>query len=221
MEDYKWIVIGVVVVILAFLFRQQIAAMLDRATKIKIKGLTVETPTVKTPIGETNVSNAPFLEPSSSIVGTHTAFVHPDYRFQMRWPLGGKWNRNDELGEAIGAVLFIAYYQEFSDFVPNVNVTIEQVGSIRVQKWIRLGEPTLQDLGYTIVQTQLDDSSQSGVRVLRNQQIAGVLYQIQRVIIRRGFAYVATASKLEAGNQVFPGLYAEMRQILNSFQVEN
>ncbi len=116
---------------------------------------------------------------------------------------------------------FIAYHQGFADFVPNVNVTIEQVGSISVQKWMKLGQSALQQLGFTIVQTQFDASSQSGVRVMRHQKIAGVLYQIQRVIIRRGFAYVATASKLEVDNQVFPDLYEEMRQILNSFQIED
>ena len=174
-----------------------------------------------TPLGSTMVSNTPSLQPSLLLVDTHTTFVHPAYRFELRWPLGGKWNRNDGLEQATGAVLLISYHQSFSGFNPNVNVTIEQIGSIRVQQWMDLGEATFRQLGWAILDRKFDESTQSGVRVIRNQHVAGVLFQIQRVIICRGFAYVATASKLESDYEVFPQLYEEVRQILNSFQVED
>lgn len=65
----------------------------------------------------------------------------------------------------------------------------------------------LQQLRFSIVDSKFDEPTQSGVRVLKNEGVSGVLFQIQRVIIRRGLCFFATGSKLEADNEVFPQLY--------------
>jgi hypothetical protein len=69
-----------------------------------------------------------------------------------------------------------------------------------------------------VVSMQTDPATQSGVRVTRHTGVQGMLYQIQRVIVRGGVAFVVTASKLEQADA--PGLYEQMGQILNSFRVE-
>lgn len=173
----------------------------------------------ETPIGRTVITNPSGGVKSPLAVESSMAFTHPAYKFQLSWPLGGRWSRNEEMEMQMGADLMIMYRKTFADFTPNVNVTTEKVGLAKIRQWLQMGNQVFEECGYSIVHTAYDDFTQSGIRIARHEEVQNILYQIQRAIIYRGVAHVITGSKLEADYDEFPDLYEEMRQIINSFQV--
>jgi hypothetical protein len=125
--------------------------------------------------------------------------------------------REDALAQRTGSSLVLRHTSNYGNFVPNVNVRVEPVGNASVDEWMQAGNQGMAALGFELVDAQTDPASQSGVRVMRHRDLQGVLYQIQRVVIRNGQAIYVTASMLE--QHAAPGVYAAMGQILNSFSV--
>ena len=201
-----------------FTFREELRKLLNRATGFKIPGY-FELQTTITPLGQTTVSNPSGSVAANEPVGTRVSYIDPTHSFRLTWPAGGEWIQDDTLAASMGAALFIAYHQAFGNFTPNVNVTVEEIGNATISTWMELGNQGLSKLGCKVLETSQDPTTQSGVRVFRNENFDGTLYQIQRVILSQARAYIATGSKLEADHSALPELYEQMRGILNSFQV--
>jgi hypothetical protein len=219
MSDTASIVVGIIALACILIFRKELGRLLDRVIGLKVGPKGVELQTTTTPLGQTTVSNPSGSVAALEAVGTRVSYVDPTHSFRLSWPAGGEWIQNDTLAASIGAALFIAYHQAFGNFTPNVNVTVEEIGNASLSTWMDSGNQGLRKLGYTVLETSQDPVTNAGVRVIRNEGVAGTLYQIQRVILSRTRAYIATGSKLEADHAAFPDLYEQMRVILNSFQV--
>ena len=223
----KWVVFGIVILTFMFLFKDEVKQLLGRTEEITVGDgkFTLKTRTTQTPIGETVVSNVPAPSPSASqgpAVPGAAPVKPPMLRtpdFVMDWPATGEWLRDDAAAAQIGALLVVRYHRSFGDFNPNINITMEQVGNMSLDSWMATGNNTLEKLGWQLVDTQMDEETGGGVRVMLNPNVPGGLYQIQRVLMLNGRAYVATASKLEADTEAFPQLYPQMREILNSFHL--
>ena len=226
----KWAVIGVVAITFMVMFKSELGSMLGRAEEVSVSadgGVTLKLATVKTPLGETVLSNtgAELTQPGAK--GEPAAplpdsameqYTDPLYGYSLAWPQNGNWQRDEAIAQQFGAALVVRHRQAYGNFTPNVNVTLEQVGGATVDNWMQAGNAAFAAAGFQLVSMQTDPATQSGVRVTRHTGVQGVLYQIQRVIVRGGMAFVVTASKLEQADA--PGLYEQMGQILNSFRVE-
>jgi hypothetical protein len=227
----KWGVIGVIAITFMVLFKDELKGLLSNTGELSVttEGVKLKVRTVSTPLGETVLSaegeSIEAVAPSTATaaIGTPppgtkvTHFVDPTYGYSIDWPAGGKWIKDDSIAAQIGAALFIRFHQSFGDFTPNVNVTIENTGPMSVQEWMQAALPLLQVMGWELVDVQIDETANAGVRVMKNPNVPGGLYQVQRVILKNDLAYVVTASKLEIDTDAFPGLYQRMGEILNSF----
>ena len=235
----KWGIIGVIAITFMFLFQDEVKKLLSNTEELSVtsEGVKLKVKTVSTPLGETvlsahaaaNSSVEGDLSPKPGIGtsggpagGTATAsalthFTDPIYGYSIAWPAGGKWIKDDAIAAQFGAALFIRFHQSFGAFTPNVNVTIEDTGTMSISQWMRAAAPLLEQMGWQIVDVQMDETVNAGVRVIKNPGIPGGLFQIQRVILKNGRAYVATASKLESDSHAFPEMYQRMGEILNSF----
>lgn len=229
----KWGVIGVIAITFMVLFKDELKGLLSNTEELSVgsEGVKLKVRTVSTPLGQTVLSDkaAPIESASGSsrpnVIGTVppsntiTHFTDPTHGFSIAWPAGGKWIKDDAAAAQIGLALLIRFHQSFGDFTPNVNVTIEDTGPMSVREWMQVGLPVLQQMGWELVDMQMDETANAGVRVIKNPNVPGGLYQIQRVILKNNLAYVVTASKLEIDTDAFPGLYQRMSEILNSFSV--
>jgi hypothetical protein len=224
----KWVVIGVVAITFMVMFRSELASLLGRAEEVNVSadsGVTLKLRTVATPLGETVLSNTgteltqpnaqgkPVPLPESALA----QYTDPLYGYSLAWPQNGNWQRDDSLTQGYGPALVLRHRQSHGNFTPNVNVTMEQVGGVTIDDWMRAGNASLAAAGFQLVSLETDPATQSGVRVMRHTGVDGVLYQIQRVVLHNGVAFVVTASKLEQIDA--PGVYEQLRQILNSFRV--
>jgi len=232
----KWGVIGVIAITFMVLFKDELKGLISNTEEVSVTpdGVTLKVRTVSTPLGQTVLSDKAepieVAEPAALLADTGdispdsappikaiTHFTDPAYGYSIAWPAGGKWIKDDAIAAQIGVALFIRFHQSFGDFTPNVNVTVENTGPMSVQDWMQFGLPILQAMGWELVDMQIDETANAGVRVMKNPNIPGGLYQVQRVILKNDLAYVVTASKLEIDTDAFPGLYQRMGEILNSF----
>jgi hypothetical protein len=210
----KWGVIGVIAITFMVLFKDELKGLLSNTEELSVttEGVKLKVRTVSTPLGETVLASkgvalegaATASASGSGTLGATTPasavthFIDPDYGYSIAWPAGGNWIKDDSIAAQFGAALFIRFHQSFGDFTPNVNVTIENTGPMSVQEWMQAALPLLQVMGWELVDVQIDETANAGVRVMKNPN-------------------VLTASKLEIDTDAFPGLYQRMGEILNSF----
>ncbi len=234
----KWAVIGVIALAFMAMFRAEIGQLLRGAEEVTVggDGVKLKIRTVSTPLGDTVLSSQgqPLSQGAPAAVAQpgatpqpvpanplpseqQTVFVDPQTGATLAWPRNGKWLREDALAERTGSALVLRHVSNFGDFVPNVNLRVEPVGNAGIDDWMQQGNQGMAALGFELVSAQTDPATQSGVRVMRHRDVQGVLYQIQRVVIRNGLAIYVTASMLE--QHAAPGVYAAMGAILNSFAV--
>jgi hypothetical protein len=235
----KWAVIGIVAIAFMAMFRGEIGQLLRGTEEVSVggDGVKLKIRTVSTPLGDTVLSSQgqPLSQPvtQQAPAGTatttpstttaplpseqQTAFVDPQTGATLAWPRNGKWLREDALAQRTGSALVLRHVSNYGNFVPNVNLRVEPVGSASIDDWMQQGNQGMAALGFELVSAQTDSATQSGVRVMRHRDVQGVLYQIQRVVIRQGQAIYVTASMLE--EHAAPGVYAAMGAILNSFAV--
>jgi hypothetical protein len=226
----KWIVLGVVLLFFLFLFRGQIGRILDRTTGLTISEKGVEIKTATTPLGTTTVSNAPVKADSSIAEGIQGSnYVNQLYRFQIRWPSNGKWSASDTTGKALHRQLGLSHTVDIpivimrnelvGSFRPNVNVVVESVGNVSIRQYMDSSVQSMQQLGWTILSSNVDESTQGGLIVFLNISSGNNIYQFQRILMSSGRAYVVTASQLPPDNLLSQQLRDELRNILNSFQL--
>lgn len=226
----KWGVIGAIAITFMVLFKDELKGLLSNTEELSVstEGVKLKVRTVATPLGETVLSDkavpleiaAPSAPPGGvgvTPVKTVTHFTDPAHGFSIDWPAGGKWIKDDAMASLFGAALVIRFHQSFGEFTPNVNVIVDNTGPMSVQEYLQSSVTILQQMGWELADMQIDEADNAGVQVLKNPNVPGGLYQIQRVIIKNGVAYVVTASKLEIDSDVFPGMYQRMSEILNSF----
>lgn len=229
-SNIKWIVAGVIAIVGMVLFKDPLTKLLDRAENVEITTAGVKVSTVKTPLGETVVSNKgvqPTAAAGSTATGQPSPGSNPGTGFQttrdeeagfaMSWPTNGRWISQPEAARQFGARLVLSNPSASrGQFVPNVNVVVtgDAVG-VDVAQYISATARVLTGMGWEVTAQQADSSTQSGVLVTVNRQMGTA--QIQRVVLRNGVSYIITASRADGDTR--EELYAAMGQIVNSFEL--
>lgn len=226
--NVKWIVGGVIAIVGMVLFKEPLTKLLDRAENVEITTTGVKVSTVKTPLGETVVSNKgvqPIAVPGATAKPGGPA--QPGEGFQttrdseagyaISWPANGRWTNETEAARQFGARLVLANRSAaMGSFVPNVNVVVTpDAQGVDVAQYLSQTARTLTSMGWEVSAQQADSATQSGVLVTVNRQMGTA--QIQRVVLRNGVSYVITASRADGDTR--EDLYAAMGQILNSFEL--
>jgi hypothetical protein len=227
--NVKWIVAGVIALVGMVLFKEPLTKLLDRAENVEITATGVKVSTVKTPLGDTVVSNkgvqptaagttSPGQAGKPSVPGAGFQTTRDqEAGFAISWPSNGRWSSQPETARQFGARLLLANpAASRGDFVPNVNVVVTRdAAGVDVAQYLGTTARILTGLGWEVTAQQADTSTQSGVLVTVNRQMGTA--QIQRVVLRNGLSYVITASRADGDNR--EDLYAAMGQILNSFEL--
>lgn len=229
-NNIKWIVAGVIAIVGMVLFKDPLTKLLDRAENVEITTAGVKVSTVKTPLGETVVSNKgvqPTAAAGSTAPGQPSPGSTPGVGFQttrdeeagfaMSWPTNGRWVSQPEAARQFGARLVLTNPSASrGQFVPNVNVVVTRdAAGVDVAQYISATARALTGMGWEVTAQQADNGTQSGVLVTVNRQMGTA--QIQRVVLRNGLSYVITASRADGDTR--EDLYAAMGQILNSFEL--
>ncbi len=213
-NNVKWIVIGVVSIVVLFLFKDEIGGLIERTESVSVssEGLTLTTRTVDTVLGETIVSGPPTLETAGI-----TAETQPNFKLDNGFMINWKeelWSKNDELAQLNNAELFLQFSIP-EGFQPSIKIDSHQ-GFDSVESFLaRISYPDRTD-----VKVELSPSGDSGVRTSTGEFNGVKFYFVERVIYNpsSGRVYVATAERpaTEAGNEE---LWNSTRKVLNSFRL--
>jgi hypothetical protein len=226
----KWIVFGVISLVFLFLFRSELGQLLGRVSEVKITKEGVELKTAETPLGNTVFSNVLFKPGSTPSAGVHGAtFVSQRSNFEISWPDNVNWTASEEMGRdfarqlglpsTVDIPIVIRKNEAVANFQANVNVVVEQINSMTIQEYMNRSVATMSQMGWQILSTNVDESTQGGLIVLLNTMNGNQIYQFQRYAIAAGRAYIITASQLPPDNLLTQQLRDDLRSILNSFRV--
>ncbi|MEW5988237.1 MAG: hypothetical protein AB1791_16535 [Chloroflexota bacterium] len=225
----------VMVLALFILFRRPIAAFLPelskRLTKAEFgeaKFEFTEIKTVDTPVGKANVSAVRARASHTPFDGFYCTYLSRPHSFQVSWP-SHSWSASVEKGRAfhqqsgfpptLTIPLFIERDEAVGEFRPNVNVILESIGALSITEYMAQSRQAMQQMGWIVLSSSVDETTQGGVLVYLNTSFGTKLYQFARIILSAGVAYVVTASQLPPDDLLGQQLREELVNILNSFQV--
>lgn len=213
-KHVRWIVLGVVAIAFMLIFKDVLTEKIRDADSITLgaDGVTIETQTVETPLGPTILSGPP-TEQTAGITPDTAASYESPYGYAINWPQDGSWM---PVPSPVGDFA-VGYARMFAGFTPNVNVTIEPDMGMTIRQWMNWSNGQLRDLvGATVLDTRIDDQTQTGVRVARIPGLPGE--SIQRILLAGGRAYIVTATSTDAASGDVK-LTQDLNHILNSFRV--
>jgi hypothetical protein len=216
-SNTKWIVVGVLGIVILLLFRNQIGDLIGRADKVEFQ----------TPLG-TLIVNDEVVEASSSqptIAGN--TYTDPANGFQISWPEG--WTGDTQSGRlAIARQLGvepsrlpIVIYKGFTPSGSNVNVVLEPLAQeISATEYLRISQGELQrQLGVTFQASSADDETGSaflsGMYTLQGR----TLLLFQRYQITGGKAIVVTATGFPPVDDLSSNTQQELLSVFNSFRL--
>jgi 2-succinyl-5-enolpyruvyl-6-hydroxy-3-cyclohexene-1-carboxylate synthase len=126
---------------------------------------------------------------------------------------------NPMLTPNLRLVLVLYSLVPLAGFAPNVNILAEQVGPLTIRDYLARSVYQMQAAGFTVVNAEADDATQSGLVVFYGRDPLGrPLFQFQRLLITRGVCLIATATQLPPLDLMGAQLRAELAGILNSLQ---
>jgi hypothetical protein len=226
----KWVVLGIASLTFMVLFRAQLGGLLERLSGIEFEpsSKAVKIKFLDTPLGKTEVSTV--KTSSDQIGGIHgSTYTSRQYSFQISWPSGGNWQASDSYGRTLHQQLGLPPTLEIpvvimknelvGNFRPNVNVVVETIGNMSLRQYMDLSIQSMQQMGWTILSSSIDEATQGGLLVFMNKSFGDGVYQFQRHAVAFGRAYVVTASQLPPTNLISEQLQEELRGILNSFRL--
>ncbi len=222
----------VVVLILLLFFRKPIGTyipqLFQRLRKMEVgsnKFEFTEPVTTETPVGATNVSNTPLREQEVFIDGFQCSYANRQYHFQISWP-ASHWSPDTSIQtELSGKIpnsefpILIRRDEAVGGFTPNVNVMIQWVGVMTIRGYMELSQKQAVEHKWIIFSSQTDETTGAGLLVFLNTDNEQKVYQIARVAVANGMAYVVTASDFPVDNQLSETIRGELVSILNSFRL--
>lgn len=213
-NNMKWIVIGIITLVVLFLFKKEIGGLIDRTESVSVtaEGLTLKTQTINTVLGETIVSGPPTVETAGI-----TAEAEPNFAIQGGFKINWKpelWNNNEELAELNDAELFLLFAIP-DGFQPSI--------AIKSFKGFTSAKTFLESVSYPnrqISKVEFGPSGETGIRTSIGEENGSKFHYIERVLFSQatGLIYVATAERpvAEIGNAE---LWESTRKVLNSFRL--
>ena len=226
----KWVVLGVIALAFMALFQKELGRLLDRTSDLSITSSGIQIKTVDTPLGKADVSAVVVKEseaPATGIQGTR--YTSRQYKLQISWPDASKWSASESTGQALAKQLelpptisipiVILHNEVVSNFRPNVNVVVEKVGSMPIREYIDATVQGVSKMGWHVLSTSVDPATNAGFVVLLNKSFGSDIYQVQRIVMAHGNAYVVTASQLPPDNVMSAQLREDLLAIINSFRI--
>lgn len=225
----KWVVLGVVVIIALFLFKEEIKQLLGRTESIDLPG-GVKIKTASTVLGKAEVSAVTVKGSKSLGEGIQgSKFVSRQHKFEITWPGGGDWSASDTIGNflkqqlglppTIDIPLVIMKNEMAGKFRPNVNVGVEAIGRMSFSEYFNSNIQVLQQQGWQILTKDFDEATQGGFLSFYNNSYGYNLYQFQRYAVANEKGYVITASQLPPEDSLSQQLRQQLLGILNSFRI--
>jgi hypothetical protein len=213
-NNVKWIVIGAIAIVILFLFKDQIGALIDRTESVSISndGLVLKTRTIDTALGETIVSGPPTIETAGVTAEAASSFTSDD-GFKINWK-PELWSANQQLAKENDAALFLLFSIP-DGFQPSISVESHEGFSSAKSYLESVSYPKRQ-----VSQVEFGPSGETGVRTSIGEFAGSTFYYIERVLFNSntGLVYVATAKRpvKEEGNAE---LWDSTRKVLNSFRL--
>lgn len=226
----KWIVLGVIAMTALVFFRPQIGNLLNRTSDLEISKSGLKIKTIQTPLGEAEVSNVSVKSSEIDNDGVQgNMYISRKHHFLITWPAGETWTASQTMGSSLKDLLklpvtieipiVVVKNSKVGDFQPNVNVTIEPIGSMTAAAYMKASIEQIRQQGWTLLESSVDEPTQGGFLSFSNNTLAKPLYQFQRIAIANGNAYVITASQVPPEDALSRQLREELLGILNSFRV--
>lgn len=213
-NNVKWIVIGVITLVVLFMFKKEIGGLIDRTESVSVTadGVTITTQTVKTVLGETIVSGPPTIETAGI-----TAEAEPNFAIQDGFKINWKpelWSNNEEFAQLNDAELYLLFSIP-DGFQPSI--------AIQSFEGFSSAETFLDNVTYPnrqVSKVEYGPSGEMGIRTSVGELNGSKFYFIERVLFNQktGIVYVATAERpvSEIGNDE---LWESTRKVLNSFRL--
>ncbi len=212
-NNVKWIVIGVIVLVILFLFKKEIGGLIDRTESVSVSadGLTLTTKTVETALGETIVSGPPTIE-TAGITEDATPNFSIDGGFKINWK-PELWGNNEELAALNDAELFLLFSIP-DGYQPSI--------SIKSYQGFESAEAFLNSVSYPdrqVSKVEFGPSGETGIRTSTVETDGTRFHVIERVLFNpeTSMVFVATAERpdTEIGDAE---LWESTRKVLNSFR---
>lgn len=212
-SNVKWIVIGIVVLVILFLFKKEIGSLIDRTESVSVTadGLILKTQTVTTVLGEIIVSGPPTVDTAGI-----TATTKPNFAIEGGFKINWKpelWSNNKKLAQLNDAELFLLYSVP-DGYQPSI--AIKSYGGFSNAKAF-LDSVTYPDR--QVSKVEFGPAGETGIRTSEGESNGITFNYIERVLFNAetGLVYVATAERptAEVGNTE---LWESTRKVLNSFR---
>lgn len=213
-NNVKWIVIGIIALVVLFLFKKEIGGLIERTESVSVtaEGLTLKTQTINTALGETIVSGPPTVETAGITDEAEPNFAIPG-GFKINWK-PELWSNNEELAQLNDAELFLLFSIP-DGFQPSI--------AIRSFEGFTSAKTFLENVSYPnrqISKVEFGPSGETGIRTSTGKANGSKFHYIERVLFNQqtGLVYVATAERpvAEIGNAE---LWESTRKVLNSFRL--
>jgi hypothetical protein len=228
----KWLVLGVIALVLIFVLRQPLVTVVGGAQDIIINKNGVEIHTAKTAVGEVKYSQEKIKTDDVARLeqaDANTKVFVSNNHYVLAWPKDS-WKKNDEQLQYLNDNYSSAGYRfdmyctrlmpSKSNFTPNVTVLIgPSDGSTMAQILKTYKDQFLNNVKATIVNEKIDETTNGGLLVYTrfdNVYSQKELYQIQRFVSSNGKQYILTATTTTDDDEETK---KELLSILNSFRI--
>ncbi|MFH2045991.1 MAG: hypothetical protein ABIK92_12685 [Pseudomonadota bacterium] len=226
----------IILLIIFIIFRKPIIILFDdlsaRLTdaEIGVGKFKFSSKTTKTPIGDTEISVREKKAARDIDEGIICKYTSAQYKFQISWP-NGKWVANNSLNQAtlnqhgipssVNVPILITKTEKVGDFVPNVNIIVEDCAAMTTDQYMHLSTQKMKVLGWEVYLSKIDANTSSGLIVYSQISPIGRVFQFAKIILRNGLAFVVTASQLPTEEGLTTQTREELLYILNSFSLLN
>jgi len=210
----KWISVTIIVLVVLFLFKGEIAKLIDRTHSVSLNadGFSLTTQTVTTPLGKTIISGPPTLETAGITAETEPTFAVED-GFKINWN-PELWTNNEKLKAANDVILFLLYSVP-DGYQPSISIA-SYSGYTSAESFM----DSVSHLGRTVIKEELGASDATAIRTSTAELGGTKVNFIERIIYneKNGLVYVASTSRpeQELGNEK---LWNSTRKVLNSFRL--
>jgi hypothetical protein len=142
-------------------------------------------------------------------------FEQPGRLWRISWPDNGHW-KNDSIAALTQWVdLYLGYFQKNRVVQPCIEIDEQRADSLGIKEFMDLVVIELKD--WIIVNTTIDEASESAVRTRTILYENTVVYLVEKVILKNDKAIIMKMLFPKDHEQAFPGLSEEMNLIMNSF----
>lgn len=158
---------------------------------------------------------------NEEVLSNQHSIYRSDKGYTIEIPDNGDWKFNSAVAREFESDLIIQYKQPIDNFTPNVNIIVIENSGFSITDVIRINERNFRNIGFENVRSEIDEGENSGYITYENYFSGLRLQKIQRYLVGKDYAYLATASlpaRFDIRQHV--NLEVGLAQILESFRIE-